>query len=67
MEKVTTEKRPARCRNRLRDEGKSYPRSNCAECRWSLKSGTLLGCPYERGAGRRAGRFGPGMRSKRRE
>lgn len=36
--------RPANCRNRLRDEGKPYPRSGCAVCR----DGGLRGCPYER-------------------
>lgn len=32
------------CRNRLRAEGKPYPRSGCAVC----KTGGLTGCPYER-------------------
>lgn len=36
--------RPADCRNRLRDEGKPYPRSGCLVC----KDGGLRGCPYER-------------------
>lgn len=35
--------RPANCRNRLRDEGKAYPRSGCASC----GDGGLRGCPYE--------------------
>jgi hypothetical protein len=38
--------RPANCRNRLRDEGKPYPRSGCLSC----KDGGLRGCPYERPA-----------------
>ncbi|MRX32783.1 hypothetical protein [Aminobacter sp. MDW-2] len=36
---------PANCRNRLRDEGKPYPRSGCASC-----GSGLMGCPYEPGA-----------------
>lgn len=36
--------RPANCRNRLRDDGKPYPRSGCAHCR----NGGMVGCPYER-------------------
>jgi len=36
--------RPANCRNRLRDEGKPYPRSGCSHCR----NGGLMGCPFER-------------------
>ena len=39
--------RPARCRNRLRDEGKPYPRNGCAACNYALKSGIVLGCPHE--------------------
>jgi hypothetical protein len=36
--------RPASCRNRLRDEGKAYPKSGCAVC----KNGGLFGCRYEK-------------------
>lgn len=39
-----TDNRPSNCRNRLRDEGKAYPRSGCTVC----KDGGLRGCPYER-------------------
>lgn len=35
--------RPSNCRNRLRDEGKPYPRSGCNHC----KTGGLTGCPFE--------------------
>ncbi len=35
--------RPANCRNRLRDEGKAYPKSGCQVCR----AGGMTGCPYE--------------------
>lgn len=38
--------RPINCRNRLRAEGKPYPRSGCSVCR----TGGLTGCPYERAA-----------------
>lgn len=38
------EKRPANCRNRLRDEGKAYPKSGCASC----GNGGIMGCPHER-------------------
>jgi hypothetical protein len=38
-----SEPRPQDCRNRLRDEGKAYPRSGCLVC----KDGGLRGCPYE--------------------
>lgn len=38
------EKRPANCRNRLRDEGKAYPKSGCLSC----GTGGMTGCPYER-------------------
>jgi hypothetical protein len=34
-----TDKRPANCRFRLRDEGKAYPRSGCAACKASIMSG----------------------------
>lgn len=44
---VKTTEKPANCRNRLRDEGKPYPRSGCAHC----KTGGLTGCPFERGEG----------------
>lgn len=37
--------RPALCRNRLRDEGKHYPRSGCKSC----GNGGMMGCPYEKG------------------
>lgn len=43
MTDTTTETRPAACRNRLRDEGKAYPRSGCAVC----KDGGMRGCPYD--------------------
>lgn len=36
--------KPTNCRNRLRDEGKLYPRSGCAHC----KDGGMRGCPFER-------------------
>lgn len=36
--------RPSNCRNRLRDEGKAYPRSGCASC----GNGGLFGCRYEK-------------------
>jgi collagenase-like PrtC family protease len=39
----TVRERPANCRNRLRDEGRAYPKSGCAVC----KDGGLRGCPYE--------------------
>jgi len=42
-----TDKRPADCRNRLRDEGELYPRSGCASC----GNGGLMGCPHEGGKG----------------
>jgi len=38
-----TDLRPSNCRNRLRDEGKTYPRSGCAYCH----DGGLFGCPLE--------------------
>lgn len=37
------DKRPARCRNRLRDEGKAYPKSGCEVC----STGGMTGCPWE--------------------
>lgn len=39
-----TDIRPANCRNRLRDEGKAYPRSGCAYC----KNGGLIGCQFDK-------------------
>ena len=45
LEPTAPVKRPHTCRNRLRDEGKPYPRSGCAHC----KTGGLTGCPFERG------------------
>ncbi|QIV65837.1 hypothetical protein Cp1R7AA1_179 [Mesorhizobium phage Cp1R7A-A1] len=36
--------RPEGCRNRLRDEGKPYPKSGCTVC----KNGGMVGCRYER-------------------
>lgn len=36
--------RPMDCRNRLRDEGKPYPKSGCASC----GDGGLRGCPHTR-------------------
>jgi hypothetical protein len=38
------EARPDNCRNRLRDEGKAYPKSGCYSC----GDGGLRGCPFER-------------------
>jgi len=38
-----SETRPSNCRNRLRDEGKAYPRSGCGHC----KTGGMTGCPNE--------------------
>lgn len=38
------EKRPVNCRNRLRDEGKPYPKSGCNSCSF----GGMTGCPHER-------------------
>lgn len=35
---------PSSCRERLRLEGKPYPRSGCLVC----KTGGLMGCPYKR-------------------
>jgi hypothetical protein len=43
MSGIDGEARPQDCRNRLRDEGKAYPRSGCLVC----KDGGLRGCPYE--------------------
>lgn len=43
--------KPKNCRNRLRDEGKAYPRSGCDYC----GTGGMMGCPYER-----AGEFNHG-------
>lgn len=37
--------RPSNCRNRMRDEGKAYPKSGCQSC----GNGGLMGCPHERG------------------
>lgn len=39
---MASDNRPENCRNRLRDEGKPYPRSGCGHC----KHGGLLGCPF---------------------
>lgn len=36
--------RPSNCRNRLKDEGKSHPKSGCQSC----QNGGLMGCPHER-------------------
>lgn len=36
--------RPLNCRNRLRDEGKAYPKSGCDSC----GDGGLRGCPHTR-------------------
>lgn len=38
------DKRPFNCRNRLRDNGKAYPKSGCRVCTDFL----IRGCPYER-------------------
>lgn len=38
-----TDPRPANCRERLREQGKPYPRSGCSACRKSLG---MLGCPH---------------------
>lgn len=40
---MTLDTRPAYCRDRLRDEGKSYPRSGCQAC----VEGGLRGCPHD--------------------
>lgn len=42
--KSSTENRPESCRNRLRDEGKAYPKSGCGHC----KTGGMTGCPFEK-------------------
>jgi len=45
MKKTTAQNTtPSNCRNVLRDQGKSYPRSGCESC----GNGGLFGCPYER-------------------
>lgn len=36
--------RPVGCRDRLREEGKSYPRSGCGACGANLRTG--LGCKH---------------------
>lgn len=36
--------RPKSCRDRLRDEGKAYPKSGCAHC----INGGLTGCPFDK-------------------
>ncbi|AWY09310.1 hypothetical protein vBRpoSV10_188 [Ruegeria phage vB_RpoS-V10] len=36
--------RPANCRERLREEGKSYPRSGCGACGANLRTG--LACKH---------------------
>lgn len=41
-----TDNRPTNCRNRLRDEGKAYPKSGCDSCH----DGGLRGCPHEQKA-----------------
>jgi hypothetical protein len=41
---IAIDPRPANCRNRLRDNGKTYPRSGCQSC----NNGGLMGCPYEK-------------------
>ena len=33
--------RPALCRERLREEGKPYPRSSCQACGWTVFSGPV--------------------------
>lgn len=40
---MTADKRPHDCRNRLRDNGMTHPKSGCQHCR----TGGLTGCPYE--------------------
>ena len=40
------DRRPASCRNRMRDAGKPYPRSGCNHC----GDGGLMGCPFDRTA-----------------
>lgn len=35
--------RPPNCRNRLRDEGKAYPRSSCAACGCTITNGLVCG------------------------
>jgi hypothetical protein len=36
--------KPENCRDRLKEEGKAYPKSGCAVC----AVGGLLGCPFDR-------------------
>ena len=38
----TRKERPSMCRNRLKAEGKPYPKSGCYEC----GDGGMRGCPY---------------------
>lgn len=40
---IYTQSKPENCRNRLRDEGKAYPKSGCEYC----KTGGLTGCPFD--------------------
>ena len=47
LSRPSAEIRPPLCRNRLRDEGKAYPKSGCKVCH----KGGIFGCPFEnRGA-----------------
>lgn len=45
LEAVQTKRatRPENCRNRLKSEGKAYPKSGCDSC----GDGGIFGCPYE--------------------
>lgn len=40
------DKRPANCRHRLQDEGKSYPRSGCAACGKTITTGLGRECTW---------------------
>lgn len=37
--------RPTNCRERLREEGKPYPRSSCQGCGGSIRNGITSNCP----------------------
>lgn len=45
-EHVEPDPRPPECRERLREEGKSYMRGNCAVCGWGILQ--FAGCIYGR-------------------
>jgi hypothetical protein len=40
--------RPAECRNRLRDEGKAYPRSGCVSCKATVVTGFGKSCERDK-------------------